>query len=106
MLGQVSSAGRVYCLRESENIWILCYLIEKRIEIEYNDYTMQKKIYVVGMFDDDTAAKVQAAVAAVAGVTNAVANCEKSQVLVDYGDASQEDAINAAISSCGVDVIG
>lgn len=67
---------------------------------------MQKKIYVVGMFDDDTAAKVQAAVAAVAGVTNAVANCEKSQVLVDYGDASQEDAINAAISSCGVDVIG
>ncbi len=82
------------------------YLIEKRIEIEYNDYTMQKKIYVVGMFDDDTASKVQAAVAAVAGVTNAVANCEKSQVLVDYGDASQEDAINAAISSCGVDVIG
>ena len=27
---------------------------------------MQKKIYVVGMFDDDTAGKVQAAVAAVA----------------------------------------
>lgn len=67
---------------------------------------MQKKIYVVGMFDEDTAAKVQAAVAAVAGVTNAVANCEKSQVLVDYGDESQEDAINAAISGCGVDVIG
>ena len=67
---------------------------------------MQKKIYVVGMFDDDTAGKVQAAVAAVAGVTNVVANCEKSQVLVDYDDASQEDAINAAISSAGVDVIG
>lgn len=67
---------------------------------------MQKKIYVVGMFDSDTANKVQAAVAAVAGVTNAVANCDKSQVLVDYSDASQEDAINNAISSCGVDVIG
>ena len=49
---------------------------------------MQKKIYVVGMFDDGTAGKVQAAVSAVAGVTNCVA------------------AINAAISGCGVDVIG
>lgn len=67
---------------------------------------MQKKIYVVGMFDDDTASKVQAAVSAVAGVTNAVASCAKSQVLVDYDDASQEGAIDAAISSCGVDVIG
>ena len=47
-----------------------------------------------------------AAVAAVAGVTNCVANCEKSQVLVDYDDAGTEDAINAAISGCGVDVIG
>ena len=67
---------------------------------------MQKKIYVVGMFDDGTAAKVQDAVKGVASVTNVVANCEKSQVLVDYDDASAEDAINAAISSCGVDVIG
>lgn len=67
---------------------------------------MQKKIYVVGMFDNDTASKVQAAVSAVAGVTNCVANCDKSQVLVDYGDASSEGPINAAISSCGVDVIG
>ena len=67
---------------------------------------MQKKIYVVGMFDDDSASKVQAAVSGVSGVTNVGANCEKSQVLVDYDDASQEDAINAAITSCGVDVIG
>ncbi|MCI6810564.1 MAG: heavy-metal-associated domain-containing protein [Spirochaetia bacterium] len=67
---------------------------------------MQKKIYVVGMFDDGTAAKVQDAVKGVASVTNVVANCEKSQVLVDYDDAGAEDAINAAISSCGVDVIG
>ena len=58
------------------------------------------------MFDEGTAGKVQAAVAAVAGVTNAVANCDKSQVLVDYDDAGAEAAINAAISSCGVDVIG
>lgn len=67
---------------------------------------MQKKIYVVGMFDDDTASKVQAAVSGVASVTNCVANCEKSQVLVDYDDAGAESAINDAISSCGVDVLG
>ena len=67
---------------------------------------MQKKIYVVGMFDDGTASNVQDAVKAVASVTNVVANCEKSQVLVDYDDAGAEDAINNAISGCGVDVIG
>ena len=67
---------------------------------------MQKKIYVVGMFDDGTAGKVQAAVSGVAGVTNCVANCEKSQVLVDYDDASVEAAINDAISGCGVEVLG
>lgn len=59
------------------------------------------------MFDEDTASKVQAAVAAVAGVTNAAANVDKSQVLVDYDEgAGVEDAINAAITSAGVDVIG
>ena len=62
---------------------------------------MQKKI-----FDDGTDSKVQSAVSAVAGVTNCVANCEKSQVLVDYDDAGSEAAINAAISGCGVDVLG
>ena len=67
---------------------------------------MQKKIYVVGMFDDGTASKVQAAVSAVAGVTNCVASCEKSQVLVDYDDAGAESAINTAISGCGVEVLG
>lgn len=67
---------------------------------------MQKKIYVVGMFDDGTASKVQDAVKAVASVTNCVASCEKSQVLVDYDDAGAEAAINDAISGCGVDVIG
>ena len=67
---------------------------------------MQKKIYVVGMFDDATANKVQDAVKGVAGVTNVVANCEKSQVLVDYDDAASEGPINDAISGCGVDVIG
>ncbi|MCR5284923.1 MAG: heavy-metal-associated domain-containing protein [Treponema sp.] len=67
---------------------------------------MQKKIYVVGMFDDGTATKVQDAVKAVTGVTNVVANCDKSQVLVDYDDAGAEAAINSAISSCGVEVLG
>ena len=69
---------------------------------------MQKKIYVVGMFDDDTANKVQSAVAGVAGVTSVVASTEKSQVLVDFdeGTAGIEDAINNAISGTGVDVLG
>lgn len=69
---------------------------------------MQKKIYVAGMFDSDSAEKVNASVKGVAGVTNVVANPDKSQVLVDFdeGTAGIEDAINAAISSAGVDVLG
>lgn len=66
---------------------------------------MQKKIYVVGMFDDDSAAKVDAAVKKVAGVTAVKADPAKSQVLVDYADASQEAAIDSAISSVGVEVL-
>ncbi|MBQ5470464.1 MAG: heavy-metal-associated domain-containing protein [Treponema sp.] len=69
---------------------------------------MQKKIYVAGMFDPDTASKVDAAVKAVAGVTNVVANPDKSQVLVDFDESTGgiEDAINSAISSTGVEVLG
>ena len=69
---------------------------------------MQKKIYVAGMFDSDTASKVDQAVKGVQGVANVVANPDKSQVLVDFdeGTAGIEDAINAAISSAGVDVLG
>ena len=69
---------------------------------------MQKKMYVAGMFDPDTAGKVDAAVKEVAGVTSVVSNHEKSQVLVDFdeGTAGIEDAINSAISSTGVDVLG
>ncbi len=68
---------------------------------------MQKKIYVAGMFDDDTAAKVDAAVKGVAGVTSVTANPLKSQVLVDFdeGAAGIEDAINKAIAGTGVDVL-
>ena len=68
---------------------------------------MQKKIYVAGMFDDDTAAKVGDAVKVVSGVTNVVANASKAQVLVDFdeGVAGIEDAINKALSSTGVDVL-
>lgn len=68
---------------------------------------MQKKIYVAGMFDDDTAAKVGDAVKVVSGVTNVVANASKAQVLVDFdeGVAGIEDAINKAISSTDVDVL-
>ena len=69
---------------------------------------MQKKIYVAGMFDDDTAAKVNTSVSGIAGVTNCAANASKAQVLVDYdeGIAGIDDAINAAIASTGVEVLG
>lgn len=68
---------------------------------------MQKKIYVAGMFDSDTAGKVDSAVKGVAGVTSVVANPAKSQVLVDFdeGTAGIEDAINKAISGTGVEVL-
>ena len=69
---------------------------------------MQKKIYVVGMFDPDTASTVENAVKAVSGVTNVIANPDKSQVLVDFDEntADIENAINTAISSTGVEVLG
>lgn len=69
---------------------------------------MQKKIYVAGMFDDDSANKVGAAVSAVAGVTACTATAAKAQVLVDFdeGTAGIEDAINAAIEANGVQVLG
>lgn len=68
---------------------------------------MQKKIYVAGMFDDETASKVDGAVKAVAGVTSCTANPSKAQVLVDYDEATGgiEDAINSAIKSIGIEVL-
>ena len=69
---------------------------------------MQKKIYVVGMDDDAAANKVNDSVKAIAGVTEVAASTIKCQVLVDYeeGTAGIEDAINNAISSTGVTVVG
>lgn len=69
---------------------------------------MQKKIYVAGMFDEQSEQNVQKAVSAVPGVTSCTANAMKSQVLVDFdeGSAGVEDAVNAAISGCGVEVLG
>jgi copper chaperone CopZ len=68
---------------------------------------MQKKIYVAGMFDDDTAKKVDTAVRGVAGVTNVAANASKAQILVDFvdGTAGIEESIDKAIKSAGVDVL-
>ena len=68
---------------------------------------MQKNIYVAGLFDDDTAAKVGDAVKVVSGVTNVVASAAKAQVLVDFdeGVAGIEEAINKAIFGTGVDVL-
>lgn len=69
---------------------------------------MQKKIYVTGMDDDATAAKVDASVKAVAGVTVCVSSAAKCQVCVDFdeGTAGVEDAITNAINSTGVMVLG
>ena len=66
---------------------------------------MQKKIYVAGMFDGDTAKKVEDAVRAVSGGTSVTASPDKAQVLVDYGDEAVLTAINAAISALGIDVL-
>ena len=66
---------------------------------------MQKKIYVAGMFDGDTAKKVEDAVRAVSGVTSVTASPDNAQVLVDYGDEAVLTAINAAISALGIDVL-
>lgn len=69
---------------------------------------MQKKIYVAGMDDDASAGKVDEAVKAVAGVTSVVSTAAKCQVCVDFdeGTAGIEDAINNAIASAGVTVLG
>ena len=66
---------------------------------------MQKKIYVAGMFDGDTAKKVEDAVRAVSGVTSVTASPDKAQVLVDYADDGVLPAINATISALGIDVL-
>lgn len=68
---------------------------------------MQKKIYVAGMDDDASAAKVDAAVKTVSGVTAVVSTAAKCQVCVDFdeGVTGIEDAINNAISSTGVMVL-
>ncbi len=60
------------------------------------------------MDDDATASKVDEAVKAVAGVTAVTSTAAKCQVSVDFdeGIAGIEDAINAAISSTGVTVLG
>ena len=69
---------------------------------------MQKQIYVAGMFDDDSANKVGAAVSAIAGVTSCSANALKAQVLVDFdeGAAGIEAALNSAIEANGASVLG
>ncbi len=68
---------------------------------------MQKKIYVAGMFDSDSASKVDSAVKAISGVTSCTANSDKAQVLVDFDESTAgiEDAINKAISSLGIEVL-
>ena len=82
-------------------------MLEKKALRNYT-FLMQKKIYVVGMDDDATAAKVDEAVKGVAGVTGVTSSAAKCQVLVDFdeGAAGVEDAINTAIASAGVTALG
>ncbi|MCR4941153.1 MAG: cation transporter [Treponemataceae bacterium] len=68
---------------------------------------MDKKIYVVGLDDEAAENKVNEAVKSVAGVSDCKANSSKAQVLVSFDESTAgiEDAINSAISSCGLDVL-
>lgn len=67
---------------------------------------MEKKIYVAGI-EEGMESEINSAVSAVAGVTSCVANAMKCQVLVNFDESvgGIESAIDAAISSCGVDVL-
>jgi copper chaperone CopZ len=69
---------------------------------------MEKKIYVAGMFTEEDEKKVNASVSSVTGVSSCVANSSKAQVLVNFDEsaAGVEEAITAAITSCGVEVLG
>ncbi len=69
---------------------------------------MEKKIYVAGMFTEEDEKKVNTSVSSISGVTSCVANSSKAQVLVNFDEATAgiEEAITAAITSCGVDILG
>ena len=66
---------------------------------------MEQKIYVAGMMSEEDEQKASQAVSAVSAWT---VNFQKAQVLVAYDEsnASTEQAIKDAISSCGFDVLG
>jgi hypothetical protein len=70
------------------------------------DFIMDKKIYVVGI-EESMESNINSAVCAIAGVSNCVANTMKCQVLVSFDEsvAGIEEAIDSAISSCGVDIL-
>lgn len=67
---------------------------------------MDKKIYVAGI-EENMESNINSAVTAIAGVSNCVANAMKCQVLVSFDESvvGIEEAIDSAISSCGVDVL-
>lgn len=69
---------------------------------------MEKKIYVAGMACEKCEQKVNEAVSGIAGVASCTANSMKAQVLVNFDESTAgiEDAINAAITACGFDVLG
>jgi copper chaperone CopZ len=76
------------------------------IYVDWEIFTMEKKIYVVGL-EESIEEKINAAVSAVAGVASCVANTSKCQVLVNFDEsvADIEAAIDLAITSCGVEVL-
>lgn len=67
---------------------------------------MDKKIYVEGL-DEGKESAINTTVGAIPGVSACTAASMKAQVLVSFDEsvAGIEDAINAAISSCGVSVL-
>ncbi|MGP1510060.1 MAG: heavy-metal-associated domain-containing protein [Treponema lecithinolyticum] len=69
---------------------------------------MEQKIYGAGMMSKEDEQKASQAVSAVAGVSSCTVNFQKAQVWVAYDEsnASTEQAIKDAISSCGFDVLG
>jgi copper chaperone CopZ len=68
---------------------------------------MEKKIYVVGLDSDTNKEKAEEAVKAITGVNSVIANCEKSQVFVDFDEsiADIEANITTALESTSLTIL-
>jgi len=68
---------------------------------------MEKKIYVVGLDSDTNKEKAEKTVKAITGVKSVIANCEKSQILVDFDETivDIENKIKTALESTSLTVL-